>query len=260
MFNWFKKKAVPSGKHYGWIPQKPDPRDFKFKITPALTLPPLVNLRSSFYYCYDQGELGSCVLNAAAGVIEYDLDKQGLLDMMPSRLFMYWNTRKMEGTVNQDSGCEIRDAVKSINQKGTCNEILWPYIISKFTKKPSCKCYKVALNDRAVKYEAVNQTMTDMKSCLVMGFPFIIGISVYDSFESDEVAKTGIVPMPKSSENLLGGHALVVVGYDDSKQWWIVRNSWGTKWGDNGYCYLPYQYLTNTDLSSDFWVITTIGK
>ena len=116
------------------------------------------------------------------------------------------------------------------------------------------------MNDRAVKYQAVTQSLYDMKSTLAGGYPFVIGISVYESFESDEVAKTGIVPMPGQDEGMMGGHGLAVAGYDDSKQTFIVRNSWGVNWGLSGYCYIPYAYLTNPNLSSDFWVITLIGK
>jgi C1A family cysteine protease len=94
-----------------------------------------------------------------------------------------------------------------------------------------------------------------MKACLASGYPFIFGFTVYDSFESDAVAKTGIVPMPSKTELVLGGHAVMAVGYDDSKKWFIVRNSWGEDWGDKGYFYIPYDYLTNKNLASDFWTI-----
>jgi C1A family cysteine protease len=248
-------------KHfYGWRPQKPDQRDKIFAPQKDLIFPPLIDLRPLCPPVYDQGQLGSCVLNAIAGVVEYDLKKQGMADFMPSRLFMYYNTRKIEHTITSDSGCAIRDAIKSINKYGTCDEKLWPYIIGKFTAKPSAKCYTEAQNDKAVDYRTVNQTMNDMKASLVNGWPFIIGISVYESFESDEVAKTGIVPMPQMTERVLGGHGMASVGYDDSKQAFIVRNSWSRDWGIDGYCYIPYAYLTNQNLSNDFWLINLIGK
>ena len=247
-------------RFYGWIRSLPDQRDLCFVPRQLDVLPHLIDLRPLFPAAYDQGQLGSCVLNAIAGVTEYDLKKESLPDFMPSRLFMYYNTRVIEKTVKSDSGCAIRDAVKSINSLGVCDEELWPYKICKFKTKPSNSCYTSALNDRAVKYQAVTQSLYDMKSTLAGGYPFVIGISVYESFESDEVAKTGIVPMPGQDEGMMGGHGLAVAGYDDSKQAFIVRNSWGVNWGLSGYCYIPYAYLTNPNLSSDFWVITLIGK
>jgi C1A family cysteine protease len=185
--------------------------------------------------------------------------KQKLPDFMPSRLFIYYNERKIEGTVKSDEGANIRDGFKSVNKQGVCPETEWPYDISKFAKKPSCKCYRDAKKDVSINYKTINQTLIDIKSSLTQGFPIVIGISVYESFESAEVSKTGIVPMPKVNESCLGGHCTAVVGYDDSKNWWIVRNSWSDKWGDKGYFYLPYPYLTNQDLSSDFWNMTLVS-
>ncbi len=105
---------------------------------------------------------------------------------------------------------------------------------------------------------AVTPTLNELKGCLADGYPFVFGISVYDSFESDEVAKTGIVPIPSPTEQMLGGHCIVAVGYDDATQRFTIRNSWGTEWGDYGHCYLPYEYLTNGNLASDFWTLRII--
>jgi C1A family cysteine protease len=99
-----------------------------------------------------------------------------------------------------------------------------------------------------------------MKGCLASGFPIVGGFSVYSSFESDQVAKTGIVPMPAKNESQLGGHCVLIVGYDDAKQWFIIRNSWSDTWGAQGYCYMPYAYWTNPSLASDFWQIDLISK
>ena len=139
-----------------------------------------------------------------------------------------------------------------------CPEIEWPYNISKFADKPSAKAYTDALKYTAIKYARVLQTLPQMKACLCTNIPIVVGISVYESFESAEVSKTGIVPMPSQDERLLGGHAVLVVGYDDSKQSFIMRNSWGTSWGQNGYFTIPYTYLLDADLAQDFWAITLI--
>ena len=139
------------------------------------------------------------------------------------------------------------------------NEKSWPYVISKFTNKPTDSCYKEATGNKAVKYQRLMRTLYDFKSCLASGFPFVGGFSVYESFESNEVAQTGKMPMPTANEQLLGGHAVMFVGYDDSINCWIVRNSWGNKWGDKGYFYMPYEYLLNRNLSDDFWVIQKVS-
>jgi len=109
-----------------------------------------------------------------------------------------------------------------------------------------------------VSYSRVSQTPSQMKGCLASGFPFVFGFTVYDSFESQDVAKTGVVPMPASGESVLGGHAVLAVGYDDGQQRFIVRNSWGTGWGMHGYFTMPYAYLTDRGLASDFWTIRLI--
>jgi C1A family cysteine protease len=219
----------------------------------------MVDLRPFCPPVYDQGNLGSCTANGIGFAYEFDHMKQKLPDFMPSRLFIYYNERKIEGTVKSDDGANIRDGFKSVNKQGVCPETEWPYDISKFAKKPPCKCYRDAKKDVSINYKTINQTLIDIKSSLTQGFPIVIGISVYESFESAEVSNTGIVPMPKVNESCLGGHCTAVVGYDDSKNWWIVRNSWSDNWGDKGYFYLPYPYLTNQDLSSDFWNMTLVS-
>ena len=176
----------------------------------------------------------------------------------PSRLFIYYNERDIEGTVNEDSGAMIRDGIKSVVKQGVCKETTWPYVIARFTKKPAKTCYTEAMNHQVVSYQRVTQTLNQMKGCLASGYPFVFGFSVYESFESNTVAKTGKVPMPKSGEAMLGGHAVAAVGYNDADQRFIVRNSWGSKWGKKGYCFMPYAYLTDPDLAADFWTIRMV--
>ena len=251
---------TPKYKRYGFIRQQGDIRDFKFSAPSDITLPEKVDLRPQMPACYDQGQLGSCTAQGIAACIQYDHNKQNEGDLMPSRLFIYYNERKLEGTVNSDSGAAIRDGIKVVNSQGVCPESIWPYIISKFTKKPSCKSYKNALLDKALQYQAVGQTLNEIKSALASGFPVVFGFTVYESFESQTVATTGVVPMPKDGESTLGGHCTVIVGYDNSTSEFIVRNSWGSAWGILGHCYMPFEYILNSQLSSDFWVIQKIGK
>lgn len=247
-------------KHaYGCIPDLKDHRDKRFSILEGQVLPTLVDLRDQDSPIEDQGPLGSCTSFASGAAFRFDLRKQGLSDFVISHLFEYYNSRA-KNQKSADAGATIRDAIKALNTYGICPETEWPYNVEKFASKPPTRCYTDALKDRAVTYLRVSQSLTQMKSCLAQGFPFVIGISVYESFESDQVATTGIVPMPSQDESLLGGHALLVVGYDTSKSWFIVRNSWGTSFGDKGYVYIPFEYLGDSDLASDFWTIRAISQ
>jgi C1A family cysteine protease len=249
-------------QRYGWIPDLPDVRDYSFAAPREVLvkLPPSVDLRSQCPSVYDQGELGSCTANAIAAAIEFDLMKQKQKSIfIPSRLFLYYNERVMEGTVASDSGAQIRDGIKSVSKQGDCPENLWPYDVAKFAKKPPQTCYKSATKYTAVNYQSVTQDSNQLKGCLASGYPFVFGFTVYDSFESKTVAKTGNAPMPKKDEKTLGGHAVMAVGYDDSKQWFVVRNSWGPNWGMQGYFTLPYNYVGNSKLASDFWTIRVMS-
>jgi C1A family cysteine protease len=241
---------------YGWLPDIPDSRDFMFGAVyqvPAV-LPTSVDLRLQCSPVENQGQLGSCTANALVGALEYLMikDNKPFADM--SRLFVYYNERVIEYTTWWDSGAMLRDGIKTLAKHGVCTENLWPYDTTKFRKKPTKACYKQALNHQILSYQRID-TVDEMRACLANGFPFVFGFSVYDSFESQEVAKTGIVHMPKYSERMLGGHAVLGVGYDDSQTRFIVRNSWGTDWGQQGYFTIPYDYLANRNLSDDFWTI-----
>ncbi len=263
-------------KWYGWKPSIPDHRDLKFerKISPKDVLP-MIDLRPDCPMVVDQGPAGSCVGNGVAGAFQYEEMRQGrkiyvpdgakhhdpsLYAFAPSRLFIYLQARKMEGTADSDSGAEIRDAIKAIATLGVCSSKSWPYHIRNLTVDPPPECYVeartrgVALAYRSIK----NTSLEDMLACLSERTPIIFGFTVFDSFESDAVAQSGYVPMPKKSESILGGHCVVAVGYDTHKRIFIVRNSWGNDWGDKGYCYMPFKYLTDPNLSDDFWAISKV--
>ncbi|BBZ46935.1 C1 family peptidase [Mycobacterium parmense] len=257
---------------YGWRPQLPDARDRVYAARLTTPAPAQYDLRPSMPPVYDQGQLGSCTGNAIAAAMEYERDRQGLADFVPSRLFIYYNERALEGTVSSDSGAVIRDGIKVINTDGVCQETLWPYDIGMFTVKPPKRCYVAALTDKAAQYEAV-QTLGDLKDAISSNLAVVFGFTVYESFESQAVAQTGVVPLPDpATESAVGGHAVLAVGYSDPKGQVIVRNSWGPSWGDHGYFYLPYQYLTGSTsssagspingayLASDFWAIELVAS
>ena len=202
---------------------------------------------------YDQGSIGSCTANALCAAVQYIKPS-----LQGSRLFVYYNTRLIENTVNQDAGARLYNGVKSLIRYGVCQESNWPYIENYFSIQPKPPCYKAAKQNVLLKNYALRNNINKMKAALVSGFPFVVGIAIYDSFETDEVEKTGFVPMPGRYDTLMGGHAVLCVGYNDRKQRWIMRNSWGKSWGDKGYFYLPYNYLLNNNLAGDLWVLTTV--
>jgi C1A family cysteine protease len=259
--------------YYGWTPDLPDNRDHQF-AAPLLKLGPLpakVDLRSQCPKVYDQGQIGSCTANAIAAAIEFDLLKQKLPDFTPSRLFIYYNERSMEQTVATDSGAQIRDGVKSVNKLGVCPETEWTYVPTpanpntnlwppgaKPAEKPTPPCYAAALKHKALSYERLTRDLAQFKGCLAAGYPFVLGFTVYSAFESAQVAKTGILNLPASSEQVEGGHAVLAVGYDDAVQRFIIRNSWGASWGIKGYFTMPYAYLLSEKLASDFWTIRVV--
>ena len=248
---------------YGWIPDLPDHRDQMFAAAPLFlaALPTAVDLRPQCpKEIYDQGQLGSCTGNAIAGAIEFLQMKQKAADIFtPSRLFIYYNERVIEGSVNSDSGAQIRDGIKTVANQGACHEKIWPYVIAKFRAKPSKAAFADGAKHTAIQYQRLVQTLTEMKGCLASGYPFVFGFTVYESFEGADVAKTGVVPYPASGEKVLGGHAVLAVGYDDALQRFIVRNSWGATWGMKGYFTIPYSYLTTSTLSDDFWTIRLVA-
>lgn len=248
--------------YYGWNPDLPDNRDLKYAAPEAIltNLPPKVDMRSKCPPVYDQGQLGSCTGNAIAGAYQFELMKQEAPDFIPSRLFIYYNERVIENTVNSDPGAKIRDGMSSVSKQGVCDEKLWPYIISEYTQKPHQICYQDALKHTVTSYHRISRNINQMKGCIADGYPFIIGFTVYQSFESQQVTQTGIVNLPKAGEKVVGGHAVVVVGYDDSQERFILRNSWNDDWGMKGYFTMPYAYLLNEHLSDDFWTIRLVSN
>jgi C1A family cysteine protease len=242
---------------YGWVPDLPDQRDVLYGLVrrPLAKLPPSTDLRPLCSPVEDQGNLGSCTGNALAGAVEFLEKKDKVPFVNVSRLFIYYNERVIEHSVNDDAGAMIRDGIKTLAKQGVCSEKKWPYVISKFAVKPSRQCFTEAKDHQVTAYARL-QTVNEMRTCLVDGFPFVFGFTVYESFESTRVARTGIVPMPnKSRESMLGGHAVLAVGYDDNTKRFLVRNSWGTDWGMKGYFTMPYAYLADRNLSDDFWTI-----
>jgi len=171
---------------------------------------------------------------------------------------IYYGEREFEGSINWDAGAEIRDGIKFCVRDGVCDEQLWPYQISQFKQRPPVAAYTEAAKHQITGYKRVEQSLGALQSCLAAGYPFVFGFSVYNSFETQEVTRSGMVPMPNlSTEHVVGGHAVMCCGYN-SKGRFLVRNSWGPNWGDAGYGWFPFEFLTNQDLCSDFWMINAL--
>lgn len=251
-------------RKYGCRKDKHDHRDILF-MSPSpeviVKLPEVVDLRDKCPPVYTQGKLGSCTANALGATIDYILmNKNNDVEYMPSRLFIYYNEREIEGNIARDCGSHIRTGIKAVNQSGACKEELHPYIESAFAQKPSEEAYKEASLHKSLSYKRLNNNIDDLKSCLADGNLFMFGMMVYEYFESKEMATTGILKSPNENEKLLGGHAVVCVGYDDTKKMFIIRNSWGEQWGIKGYFYMPYDYMSNPKLVMDLWTIESITK
>jgi C1A family cysteine protease len=210
---------------------------------------------------YDQGQLGSCVAHAVGSAIEYAQETRPNDPNVPdflenqrkfptSRLFLYYEARRAIGTLSEDSGCVIRDALRVAYNIGAPRESGWKYNESKFTAEPPKRSYKSAPFHKITSYQAVPVSALGIKAALAQGYPVVFGIAIFNTFFN-----SANVPLPTYNDEYLGGHAMLAVGYDDQTNRVKVLNSWGADWGDQGYIYLPYQYIGNPMLGDDYWTL-----
>lgn len=262
------------GRKFGWKPSLPDVKKKKYSATREMAsrvhFPPMIDMRSVMPPIEDQGQLGTCVAHATCAALEF-LELEGIKEgsgpvLFPdkqfdqiSRLFLYYNSCAIDGDAGQDNGTTNTSMMKGIAKWGMCRESIWPYDPKMVSKQPPAYTYKEGAQHVVLSSYALNNSVIDqMKQCLVVGFPFLFGSTIYSSFMSDSAAETGIIPLPKPEEDLLGGHDLCCVGYEDARNSFLVRNSWGEGWGEKGYCWMPYRYLTNPDLTGDLWTIRKV--
>ena len=223
----------------------------------ASSLPSKVDLRKFMSRVEDQGEVGSCTANATAGAYEYLLNvtKSTFYDV--SRLFLYYNSRALNGEEGQDCGAILSLVLQSISNQGICDEKIWPYVESKKLQRPPQNAYTDAEQHKISNYAHVPTDLATWKSVLAEGYPIIFGVKIYSSFQTP---RNGRISMPRGNDQDLGGHAMLCVGYSDPDRVFIVRNSWGHQWGDEGYCYIPYDYMMSNSLNSgDSWVIYDVN-
>lgn len=250
-------------KKYQWRRDKPDPRDHIYKKA-DIELPEVVDLREFATPVEDQGNIGSCTGQAIAEAIELTNKKNGKITEI-SRLFIYYQSRLYEGTVNQDDGAYIRSGIKSVYTYGAPLESIWPYDETKYAIRPSEDAYIDAAKRKVTGYEKCID-FDSVKNALASGYPVIVGFDVYDSFEYKIIEETGMMLYPNTKrEAYLGGHAVVLVGYNNNFTgrkvgYFIAKNSWGKEWGDNGYFYMPYGVIQNKSMSDDFWLISKVNN
>lgn len=257
---------------YGLMRKRPDDRDYAFKPPITWDDSVWVDLAASFpERPYDQGQLGSCVSNGAAGCADFARVKMGLPPMdRPSRLFLYYEGRRLAGyPLNQDTGLQIRDGFNALAKSGAAHETLWAYDIERFAERPTTAAYDDGALNQALAYGSVQADQID--DAIASGYPVCFGFNVYESFEASSTASTGIMPVPdRRRESIVGGHCMVftsvlkhgseIKGANPSTWYRKARNSWGLSWGlpdDPGHVWFPADEVTNGD-SSDFWVVTTM--
>lgn len=235
-------------KRYGCRPDTKDVRDLKFRDSQhfkLMKLPNSVDLTSKLPPCWDQGELGSCTGHGSVGAMVFIHP-----DKMFSRLDAYFNARVIEGDIDQDNGAQIRDVVMGLVKTGVCDESVWPYDISTFATPPALD---TAVMTKVSQYLRCDN-LDEVRNSLAQGFPVIIGFTVFSNFESAEMVKHGILHTPGWFDKNLGGHCVLVTGYDDTAQQVTIRNSWGTEWGPfQGNFRMGYDYFHH--LVSDMWTI-----
>jgi len=237
-----------------------DPRDWVFNVSAhskvkGAALPSCVDLcPQEPFPVYNQGSLGSCTANTLAAAFHFEQCRQGLKTLRPSRLFIHYNERTAEGKISEHAGSSLRDSIRALKRSGVCSERLWPYSGAKFAEKPSPECYAAAKANTCQQYARVEQTLESLKGCLTAGFPFVFGFQVACDFMLGDMQSSGTMSWPPQGATQ-GGHAVQACGYDDKRSVFIVRNSWGAGWGDQGYFYMPYEFIVDPELCQDFWAI-----
>lgn len=242
--------------HPGTRPDRPDRRDRRFR--PTITrLPARVDLSRDCGPVFIQRRIFSCSANALASALMLIANRAGRPIRRPSRLFMYYNARALLGEAGKDAGTTVRCAIKALARFGACAETQWPYVVRDVLRKPSRACYDRS-DVRAISYERITRDIDHLHACLAGGDPFVFGIQAYMQPFS-KAAKTAFLELPRSTDTLCGGHALVAVGYDRKKKAVLARNSLGASFGRDGFFWIDQRYFADPDLSYDFWRITAEG-
>ncbi len=228
-------------------------------VTPLGSVPKKVDLRQMCSPVEDQGMTNSCTANAVVGALEYHQRKAGRSVTDMSRMFVYFNSRKMSNTENQDTGSFIHHAMAAVLAFGACEERLWPFDPAMTTMQPSTLAYQNGMHHEAVQY-ARTELGNPAMAALAVGLPVVFGTFIPKEYY-DQARQTGIMPVDnRSAQRPGGGHAMLMVGYDIPAKVWIVRNSWGQNWAEGGYFKLPFETMTSYSDPSHFWTIGAIEQ
>jgi hypothetical protein len=248
-------KWRPAG---GWTPDLPYHKHKKYTDIADPSMldhpKPTADLSGLFPEVVNQEGLNCCTACACTGAYEYEigLAQAHIVSARFSFIFVYYNQRVLQGSLHCNLGASIGDGLYTLSHRGVCTDDEWPVNFHEFEKKPYKSCYEDALGNRISAYYQLDRDIKQMKACLSEGHPFIFGFSASDSTRN---APNGDIPIPGDDDSSIFGHAVVAVGYDDEKQLFNIRNSWGNAWGNNGYGTIPYSYLTEEGFSRDFWTI-----
>lgn len=239
---------------YEWVMEQEKEQVFKLKYTHKI-LPYQTDFSQDLCSIHTQGDLGSCTAQAITLSMEYFLKKLEVPTEL-SPLYVYYNERKIGGTIDEDIGASLSDAIQAIDQYGACREKTWTYSDDgiKFKVEPSKTAYQEGdnlLKEIRLVHSNIPHEIKTIKQILAQNIPIIFGINIFPSFEYEEVEKTGIIEMPSKLERPIGAHALTLVGYNDITKQFKFANSWGATWGDNGFGYLPYDYVLNKNSEND---------
>ncbi|MDD3118368.1 MAG: C1 family peptidase [Victivallales bacterium] len=225
-------------------------------LRPAVALPSAVDHRAELPPVWQQGEVGSCFAHAGCAAMSQVIHRESGAIVTPSRLCLATTTRFREGTLSSDSGATLRGTIKTMVKIGVPPESLYPYDIAGYYTLPPQSVLDAAEKWQTLGYYRIaadHAAPARIRQALAAGFMVMIGVAIYESLLSDAVVRTGIVSLPRSGEEMMGGHAMAVVGYDHDRM--IVRNSWGAEWGDKGHCLMPEAYFAG-DMLWDAWVIS----
>jgi C1A family cysteine protease len=220
----------------------------------AAARPKRVDLRDELAHAQDQHALDSCTANALAAAHELVERRAARLARPLSRLFIYWNARAIERDVHEDDGITIRDGVHAMRRHGACTEDAWPYLEARVLERPNERAYEEARRHRLDDADRVHIELDAMRACIATRQPVVFGIQLFESF--GDGGDHGRIRMPRPDhEKHIGGHTMLAAGYDDREAVFIVRNSWGTGWGERGYCFLPYEYVADRRFTDEAWVL-----
>jgi len=247
-------------KHYGAIPDIPDQRDIFTSFPKTIEYYQTADLRKTNLLpdIFDQGDLGSSVAHAVLTAYIFSLKKDGIYkDINYSPQFIYYNQRIISNTTECDSGSSIRDGIKVLERLGVCKEDSYPYDVNFFKDKPTDESYEFAYKNKPfVQYRRIRLLLEDIMKSISIKLPVLLSFTVYDSFQHPDVARTGIMPVPKPGEKIVGCHAVLIIGYDIRNKYLLCRNSWGSLWGQAGCFFMPFSFV-NSRNCSDLWMLST---